>query len=156
MIVADTISLEEAAILEYKSNRVKILALIDLLFSFVYVILSPFFAISAFITMMFAYCGYMGSKNYIKNLVLTYNIYFILENIIRFVLFVLYLFNPALFGSDQVYGVTILFNTFIILIYVYLGVVINDFYQTIKKYTQDQLTAFNNRTQIVITHGELV
>ena len=102
MISTNSISYGDSEIIVSMSKTVKCLALIDIIFSFLNLMLSPFFAISAFITMMFALCGYYGSKNYNKNQVGWYLSYVIIQDIFRVGIFITYLVNPSAFGFDSV------------------------------------------------------
>ena len=72
MIAAGTISFDYALEIANHSRTVKCLALVDILFSFMYILLGPYFAISAIVSLVFGLCGYYGAKNYNKSQTFSY------------------------------------------------------------------------------------
>ena len=156
MIPNNSISYEDSQIILSKSKTVKCLALIDIIFAFLNLILSPFFAISALITLIFATCGYHGSKNLNKNQVLWYLFYVVIQDIFRVVVFITYLVNPSFFGLDEINVTTVFFNSIFILCYFYITYFIVKFYQQLNLYTQEELNSMNRGPEIVVVHGSLV
>lgn len=156
MISTNSISYGDSEIIVSMSKTVKCLALIDIIFSFLNLMLSPFFAISAFISMMFALCGYYGSKNYNKNQVGWYLSYVIIQDIFRVGIFITYLVNPSAFGFDSVDTITVIFNTLFILCYFYITYFIMKFYKLLKNYTQEELFALNSPPQLIVVQGTAV
>lgn len=153
MISTNSISYVDSEIIISMSKTVKCLALIDIIFSFLNLMLSPFFAISAFISIMFALCGYYGSKNYNRNQVGWYLSYVIIQDIIRVAIFITYLVNPNVFGLDSVNTITVVFNILFILCYFYITYFIMKFYQLLKNYSQEELFALRSPPQLVIVQG---
>ena len=83
---SEVITFEESLLIQQKGKTVKCLALIDIIFSFMHVILSPFFAIAAIISLIFGLNGYYGAKNYNKCNTRTYVTYLIIQNIFQIII----------------------------------------------------------------------
>ena len=143
-------SYTDSEIIVSMSKTVKCLALIDILFSFLNLILSPIFVIAALISMMFALCGYYGSKNYNKNQVCWYLYYVIIQDIFRVGTFIIYLLNPSPFGVDYVDTTTVVFNSLFILCYFYITYFIIKFYKLLKNYSHEEIFALNSPSQLIV------
>lgn len=147
------VSIDDANELAYRGKTVKCLALIDIVFSFFYIMVSPFFAISAFLSIIFATCGYYGAKNYNISQVFYYTTFLIIQNIFRILIFLIYLANPSYFNQDKIYVGTVLLNLFSISINVYINYYIHYFYKILKSYSQEQLNALVLSPQVIIIPG---
>lgn len=150
---SNIISIDEASNISQRGKTVKCLALIDIIFSLFYILLSPFFFISTFIGLIFATCGYYGAKYFNKSKVFNYCIFLLIQNIFRIIIFLIYLVSPSYFNYNSVNVETILINIFSIFVNLYINKYIYDFYNLIKIYSQEQLNALSTSPQIVIVHS---
>ena len=149
----NTISIVEASNISQSGKTVKCLALIDIIFSLLYILFSPFFFISVFISLIFATCGYYGAKFLNKNQVFNYCIFLLIQNISRIVIFLIYLASPSYLNYDSINAEIVLINIFSIFINIYINKIIYDFYNLIKIYSQNQLNALSTSPQMVIIHS---
>ena len=156
MIPGESITQEDSQLIESRSQSVRCLALIDIIFAFMYMLLSPFFAVSALISFMFAFCGYQGSKNYNKTQVLYYVSFLVVQNIFRIAIFITCLVNPSAFGIDELSNNSIVLNIISILINLYINYFIYSFYSLLNRYSQEALLALRADPQIIVVHGSLV
>ena len=150
---SNIISIDEASDISQRGKTVKCLALIDIVFSLLYILFSPFFLISAIISLIFATCGYYGAKYFNKSKFFNFCIFLLIQNIFRIIIFLIYLISPSHFNSNSVSAATVLINIFSIFINLYINKFIYDFYNLIKIYSQEQLDALSTSPQIVIVHS---
>lgn len=156
MIPIETINDDEQILILSTSKTVKCLALIDIIFAFLSVLLSPYLAIAAVICFAAGLCGYYGAKNYNKSHTLCYVLFLVLQNIFRLVIFISYCTNPSMFGVETVNFQTIFFNALILLLNIYINYYIYKFYRLLRNYSQEALTSLNAGPQLVIVHGNFV
>ena len=153
---SELITLDESLLIQQKGKTVKCLALIDIIFSCIHMLLSPFLAIAAFISLVFGINGYYGAKNNNKCNTRTYLIYLITQNIFQIILLGIYIFKPSLLNISQTDETTAIFNTLIIFINCYITYFIYSFYSLISQFSQFALTNLNRPENITIIHAEVV
>jgi len=156
MILIETINYDQQILILSTSKTVKYLALIDIIFAFLTVLLNPYLIIMAIICVGAGLCGYYGAKNYNKSHTLCYVLFLLLQNIFRPIVFITYWVNPSIFGMESVEFETIFFNAIILLLHVYINYYIYTFYCLLKVYSHEALTSLNIEPQLVIVHGSLV
>ena len=155
MINTQVIDPQELEMIHSKSSAIKCLALIDIVFSCFYIFASPFFALSTFICLVMSMIGYYGAKNLNIVQILCYNIYLILQNIFRIIVFGFYVTHPEYFGISEINSGAILVNLIVIMLNIYINYFVYSFYKVIKFYPQDFLTSLTVRPNIVVVHGEI-
>jgi hypothetical protein len=153
---SEVITLDESLMIQQKGKTVKCLAFIDIIFSFLHVILSPFFAIAALFSLIFGIHGYYGAKNYNKCNTRVYVNYLIIQNIFQIIILFLYIFNPKILNISTTDEPTAVFNTILIFINCYITYFIYSFYSLISNFSQFALDNLNRPENITIIHGEVV
>ena len=153
---SEIITLDESMLIQQKGKTVKCLALIDIIFSCIHILLSPFFAIAAFISLIFGINGYHGAKNYNKCSTRTYLFYLIIQNIIQIIFLLIYIFNPSVFNISSPDETTAIFNSLIIVLNCYITYFIYSFYSLISQFSQFALTNLRRPENITIIHAEVV
>ena len=122
------------------SRTVKILCLIDMLFSFIYGLSNPWFLLPFLI----AFTGFYGAKNFNINYTYVYLIYIILEITIKTSL---YLYVYFTLTNDEKSGH--LFNFILIIISFFISIWIIDiiykFIKSLKNLTSEQILYLRNR-----------
>ena len=150
---SNIISIDEASQISQRGKIVKYLALIDIIFSLLYILFSPYFFISMFISLIFATCGYYGAKYFNKNQIFNYCIFLLIQNISRIIIFIIYVSSPSYLNYDSINLQIVFINIFSIFINLYINKIIYNFFNLIKNYSQEQLDALSTSPQIVILHS---
>ena len=156
MIADLTISYQTALEIANRSRIVKILALIDIFFSFLSIMLNPYFFIHAFISLVFGLIGYNGANKYNKCQVGSYLAYLTCQVIFTTIFFFAIIFNPSFFGYSRITPFFIGINTINILLSIYINYFIYKFYKLISNYNQDALSNLIEDVNIVVVHSSPV
>lgn len=153
---SEFITIDESLMIQQKGNAVKCLALIDIIFSFLHIMLSPFLTIAALISLIFGTYGYYGAKNYNKCKTSVYVNYLIIQNIFEIIILFLYIFYPASLNNTTSDESIVAFNSIVLFFKCYITYFIYSFYSLISKFSQFALNNLNKPENITIIPGEFI
>lgn len=129
------------------SKTVKALAIIDIITSFFYLLLTPFVGFFNLIEMMFGYMGYHGAKTFDKGYIINYSIFQIFKTFLSILFPILVFINYSIPTSYIITSVIIMFLN------VYISVFIHKFYKELKDLSLgdlDQLKRLNSPINLTV------
>ena len=128
------------------SKRIKCLALIDVVFSFMY----AFYNVWFFIPLFFAYFGYFGAQKFKANYIMAYMIYNILVILFRIVSTVLFIvsYYNGLEISPSTYTLNLLFSFLSIIVEIWIIKIVKRFHKNLIDLTIPELNKLKQGLQI--------
>ena len=124
-----------------RSYIVKMISFIDIIFSLLYFFLVPYIGIAGILSLIFAFIGYYGAKYLNKCKVLSYSMYLLFQNVVRFGIFIFIICNPSYFEYIDVTTQFIIMNSIFLFLNFYINYLVFSLYNLIKNYYQTSLNS---------------